>query len=520
MNNIRQFSQPVDPGPFQINNLPVVTGQGEVEVVVRDALGREQITTQTFYAAPSLLKAGLVDYSLELGKLREGFGTRSSDYSGHIVGSGSWRYGLNDRLTLESHGEAGDRLFNFGLGSVFKLGNLGETALSAAGSYQNSAQGGLLTLSHQYFSRYFSVFVQASNKINDYQDLASLSGSPVPEQTRQANLSVPVFGQGNVNLGYLETETTFGVPLQTVDTRIATLSWSRQLFRRGSFFVSYIRDIDEKENSLSAGLGWYFGDRRNATVSFQENQQGEQTTTLRAAQSLPLENTGLGWRVEASDGLNERESIDIGYRSRYATIEVGADSFDNGDQQHLSVRGAMVAMARQLFFTNSIFDSFAIVDAGLPDVQVLHENRPVGRTDNDGHLLVTHLNSFDRNRLTIDPLELPADLTIEKIDDVALPADRAGILVKFPISRTASAQIRLVDRTGSPLPLGARITLSDGSASALIGYDGIAYLNGLKPKNRFTVSWGSDSCSGIFDYASEPGRIPMIGPVLCSGGDL
>ena len=39
VNGVRQLSEPVQPGPFAVRQLPVVTGAGEVAVVVRDALG-------------------------------------------------------------------------------------------------------------------------------------------------------------------------------------------------------------------------------------------------------------------------------------------------------------------------------------------------------------------------------------------------------------------------------------------------------------------------------------------------
>ena len=51
--------QPSPGGAFVIDRLPTITGSGDVNVVVRDALGREQVITQSFYTSTSLLAQGL-----------------------------------------------------------------------------------------------------------------------------------------------------------------------------------------------------------------------------------------------------------------------------------------------------------------------------------------------------------------------------------------------------------------------------------------------------------------------------
>ena len=70
MNNQLVTSNQLPPGPFVIDRLPTVSGSGDVSVVVRDALGREQVMTQSFYTSATLLAAGLSQYSVNLGKIR------------------------------------------------------------------------------------------------------------------------------------------------------------------------------------------------------------------------------------------------------------------------------------------------------------------------------------------------------------------------------------------------------------------------------------------------------------------
>ncbi len=74
INNRHNSSSTVQPGPFELTNVPTVTGAGQMQLVVRDLLGRETVISQNYYLAPVLLKPGLSDFSFEAGSLRENYG--------------------------------------------------------------------------------------------------------------------------------------------------------------------------------------------------------------------------------------------------------------------------------------------------------------------------------------------------------------------------------------------------------------------------------------------------------------
>ena len=78
-------SESVPPGPFSIDHLPVLTGAGQLQVVVTDALGRQQVLTQPYYSGTALLRPDLAEYSFELGSIREDYGHRSFAY-GDMLG--------------------------------------------------------------------------------------------------------------------------------------------------------------------------------------------------------------------------------------------------------------------------------------------------------------------------------------------------------------------------------------------------------------------------------------------------
>ena len=107
LNNTLRVSEEVPAGPFEIDNLPVVTGAGEVQLRVTDLLGREQFLTQSYYVSPRLLKSGLSEYAVELGFERERFNDKNFDY-GRPLMIGSYSYGLTNTLTGDGRLEVSD----------------------------------------------------------------------------------------------------------------------------------------------------------------------------------------------------------------------------------------------------------------------------------------------------------------------------------------------------------------------------------------------------------------------------
>lgn len=65
VNNLLQIIRTdLSAGTFTINNLPVMTGQGDARIVVSDLLGQEQIISQPYYVSPQLLSKGTQQFFL------------------------------------------------------------------------------------------------------------------------------------------------------------------------------------------------------------------------------------------------------------------------------------------------------------------------------------------------------------------------------------------------------------------------------------------------------------------------
>jgi outer membrane usher protein len=56
-------------------------------------------------------------------------------------------------------------------------------------------------------------------------------------------------------------------------------------------------------------------------------------------------------------------------------------------------------------------------------------------------------------------------------------------------------------------------------SEAMVGYDGEAYLDALKPgENRLHIQTMAGTCAARFDYLASEGTVPRVGPLICTTG--
>lgn len=531
VNNVRRHSQDIQAGPYVVNDMPVITGHGEARLVVRDALGREQVTTLPFYASPQLLRTGLLDYSLETGFLRENFGAESNDYSDGIAFLGTARYGLKEQMTLEGHTEISEDLFNFGVGAVNTLGYSGVLATGVAISDFNGDSGAQVSASYHYLAQPFSFFMSTRHASDMYADLATTTGTPTSARVNQLGVSYASRDMGSLGASLIDISQNDMAAITDQprpgcsgrfscfepirgESRLATVSYSKQLRSRLSLFATVFKDINSEQSGFTIGFSMPLG-RDIYTVADLQSVEDENSTTLQAFKSVPVEGRGFGWRVRKSSGNASLGTAAIGYRGENATLEVGANDFDGQSEAFLDLRGAAVALSGDFFLSNTIFDSFAVADVGVPDVTVLHENRPIGQTDKDGRVLVTGLNSYHASQIAIDPLDLPVEYEPTEVSRVAVPMEQSGLLIDLKAVKSHAASVFLYLENGEPVPIGAIVRMHDDLNTHIVGYDGLAFIKPLRKVNHAFVDWGRGSCEAVFEYQETPGSQMKIGPVTC-----
>ena len=289
------------------------------------------------------------------------------------------------------------------------------------------------------------------------------------------------------------------------------MSWNRQF---GQVFVSATVFDDGERTGGGLNISMPLGDRRHGSLSVQHDD-GDTDAVASVRQSAPYEG-GWGWGAQAGTRDGGQGGGFVEYRSDVIEARAGADYDGRTTGTYVSAAGSIVRLGGETYFARPLYDAFALVTTGTPGVPVLYENRLYGHTDEDGRLLVTELRGWQRNRIAIDPDELPANYRTGEIERFATPTDRGGAIVEFDVRRLAPAIAVLHDRDGAPLPAGSRVRGEDGT-TLVVGFDGEVYLESLDRETTLVARTDGADCRYVLAAVqTDPDGTPArIGPVTC-----
>jgi outer membrane usher protein len=505
-------------GPFEAPQLPVMSGAGTISMTVTNALGQQVTLTQAFYASSTLLSPGLQTFSGQAGLVRRNWGSVSNDF-GKLTGAGIYRRGLTSKVTVEGSVEGTPGAFMAGAGTVVQVGNLGVLNFATAASNGSGNIGVEYSAGAQRIGRVLSLGASATMATGNYRDVASMNGDGVIRKQFSGFTSLALRRFGSAGAAYAEVDqdaAPVAVELENMPaehSRVLSLSYSVQLHRASIYFSEFVNfSGSNSSNGLQAGLTIPIGRRSSVNISASSDGTGQ----LQVQKSVSeVGDWGYDGFISAGDSMHEFGQVQ--YKSPVGLFTAGVDSSAGQTTLRMESQGAVSLVDKGVFPSNTIFDSFAIVDTSpMPHVHVLQENRDVGITGSSGRLLVPDMRSFDLNHISIQPTDIPADITINNDAQQVRPQDRSGVVVKFPIKISHGALLRLVDETGIPLPLGSTAKLRATGAVVPIGYEGEAYLENLSPHNEINVERPNGRrCSVAFNYRPVPGDIPTIGPLRC-----
>ncbi|MGO9317986.1 MAG: fimbria/pilus outer membrane usher protein [Terracidiphilus sp.] len=512
------MTREVDAGPFEIPQLPVISGAGTISMSVTNAMGQQVTVTQPFYASPTLLSPGLQIFAVDAGLPRRFWGSYSNIY-GKIAGSAIYRRGLTRKFTIEGSVEDTPGAAVEGAGGVFQVGHLGVVNFAAAASSGSGTTSVQYSAGAQRVGRKFSVGASAIIAGRNYRDIAAMNGAAVPRKQLNGNTSMILKHFGSVGFAYAgldQDNSPNPIPPGTstaLHTKVVSANYSLQvhhMFIYANEFMSFASTGNT--NGLQVGITIPFGKRSAVTVSGASDGSGQ----VQAEKSAPLIGD-WGYDAYVSAGDSTHEFAQGQYKSRVGLFTAGVDQASGQTTVRLESQGALSFIDKALFPSNWVYDSFAIVDTSpIPRVHVLQENRDVGRTNSSGRLLVPDMLSFQLNHIAIDPTDIPADATVNVATHVFRPRDLSGVVLKFPIKFSHAALLRLVDEAGVSMPLGSTATLRATGAVVPVGFDGDAYVENLSPHNELIVERPNRRrCTVAFDYQPLPGEIPSIGPLRC-----
>jgi outer membrane usher protein len=530
VNGVLQSRTDVPSGAFQLDNVPVVTGAGQIQVVTRDLLGREQVVTQDIYVSERLLRRGLNEFSINAGALRENFGYESNSYGDFLL-AGVLRRGMSDVLTIEGRIDATSEVSSVGATVARAMGRYGVASIALAVS-NGTETGTLIQVGHDFQGRVYrgNIRVQSSRDFEQpgmsaLAATVALAESGAVADTRGLGSVVRLaawpelqviasggrnFGRkGSLGLTYVGERFAEGLS----DRRIFTLSYSRTLTRRLalSASASYFGAEDDGGAAnviVSRTLG------RRSSVSSSLNTAYD-TTSMRVDHryELPV-GPGFGYRTSLLAGDLHAVEAEVDANTAHARYSAEMAQRDGASGWRMQTRGSVAVLGGEVFAAREISDGFAVVDAaGFENVRVYLENREVGVTNANGHLLVPRLRPYENNQLRIETADLPLNVRVDNDALRIAPYYRSGAVASFGIEASASAILRVILPDRSPVPEGSKAAI--GAAAWPVGIDGRLYLENVRAGARVEIAYGGARCALTLPEIPVTDAIPDLGERVC-----
>jgi outer membrane usher protein len=512
VDHIERLSRDVPPGPFDIVNLPVVTGSGEARVVVRDLLGREQTVALAYYVSPALLKAGLDEYSYEAGFVRNRFGIASNDY-GRFVAAGTSRHGFSDAFTGEVHAEIQRSQQTAGVGGTLLVDTFGTFNAALAASHAPEGGGGLVEAGFQRQAPVLSFGGSVQLASRHFSELGMADGAPAPRAIGRAYAALGLRGHGTVGLSYSAQLYRDRDPVRILDASYSVslghfglLAFSAARMSAAghasmTYGLTFTRPLSE-DTSASAGL---FGDggATHAQLDLQRN--------------VPV-GDGYGYRVRLDAGDSARGDATLVLQNGVGTYTLEAERAPSVASFRAGAAGSIVRFGGDWFFSRRIDQSFGVIEVpGFAGVRIYADNQPVATTNANGNAFVPRLRPYQNNPIRIEQADLPLDAEIDATELAAVPAFGSGTIVTFPVRRSLGGIVRIVLAHDVPVPAGAQVNIEGRAESFAVGLDGEAYLTGLAASNRVHISWRDQACDLLVLYAPSTEPVAQLGTYMCEG---
>lgn len=512
VDNTTRTTSEVPPGPFEIDNVPVLTGAGEIQLRITDLLGREQLVTQPYYVTPRLLRKDLHEFGVQAGFLRENFAQKDFDY-GDAFASATYRQGISNALTMEAHGEVRKDVQVAGAHATYLASPYGLFSGGALVSVTDGDVGGEVSADYEYRNHWLSVGARTALTSDRFRQIGRDDEAP-PERLDQLSVGLNLGEWGR--LGGLAIYETNRLPEPDRLTLTGTYSVP---MGPGTFLLSGVQEIEPDTDfvvtaSYSMPLGDLFSASTTASVKRNTQRAGVQLNKSRGATDL-----GLAYRVATEIGDDARDvDASLSYNTQLAGLRADFASDDGDERIRLGVQGSLGMVDGRIRATRRLGRSFGVVSVpGFEDVTVLVDNKIVGSTDEDGLLMVPGLRPYEENRIAIELDDLAFDTEIDRTELTAVPYEDSGVALEFAARKVVRAEARFVDQTGSALPAGLNLVDAAGGISALLGLNGLAYISGAaEDVPTLVANLGNETfaCVLPWPFDSEQGDT-QLGEISC-----
>ncbi len=516
------YDSTVAPGPFRLDNLRPVSGGGDLDVTVEESSGLAQHFIVSWQTPSIAVHSGYLKYNLMAGQYNP-----AGRFSGRTgIAQVSAIYGLPLGATIYGGLQGAERFHALSLGVGVSLGSAGSFSLDTTHDRvrsKNASQG------KQWRVRY-SKSVDATHSSlaltwawspsGGYRTLSdALERRSVPRggMISRAQLS---FNQSLGALGYLSLSTRRTRYRQSEEndrsesirynTRLKDLSLSLDWTRsRWQGKVDRLLSI-----MFSIPLGNMPGAETMASGQMLSPTAGKETWMT------GLSGQGMGHRLNwnvmqrflpgnAGTRSQSHYTSSLGWRGSQGIMTANYSHSPQVTGLGASLSGSGVLTPGGWALGQPLNGTAALVGApGAAEIPV--GGWPGVKTDGRGYTVLSGLQPYQRNVISLDPARLPHEAEITRTDIPVVPTNGAIIPAVFATHIGKKALLGLTDSSGQAIPFGSVVTpeAQNNAGNGIVGENGKVYLSGLSGKGYLQIRWGlsaRQSCRAAYHLPKVSG---------------
>lgn len=517
-NGVTIYQTTLPSGPFALKDI-MTNGGGEYEIKINEADGSVRSYLQSSESVPELLSDGRFKYNLiagktdiattensDFGQLYLGYGVSNwySIYGGSLFSSDYLSTGFGNGFLIDGFGAvSADLTLSKSQDELRKISATGKSFRTSYYKELDATATSLGLFAYRYSSEGYLQFDEYLNKI---------SGNNIHNKKNKIEIIVK---QKLGDAGYV----TFSGKRQSY--------WSGEGSNTGIGFnhnINFgrvsINSYYEHDNLSDGRKDKFFGVQLSYSLyekgkgislsnrfSHENGNQSYQT----AVNVSPFDDGNLN--ISANSLVKENKSNQYGvftnYRGSISDIAASYDKSSEMERLSTSMRGGGMLHADGVTLSRrmSMDLPVAIVRTpGVSGVKVNNQNNVL--TDYFGSALITNLQPYQENKISIDVTSIDEYSDVVESDKKIIPRKGGVIPVYFDVL-SGNRAIFNVKYNGNNIPLGAVASISDKLSkvkTAFFADQGQVYLTGLEKEGVVNVRWGktlSSQCSFQFSLVGQ-----------------
>lgn len=516
-NNYLLSSTEVSPGPFVISDIFPSGSNGDLEITVIEADGRQRVTTQAFAALPRMVRENSLRYTLAAGQ----YGQLGATLPTPRIMTTSLTYGLTSETTVYGGMQWSEnyRAGNLGLTRNTPIGAISTDvtqSLSDVGASKQKGQS-LRMLYAKTLTQTNTTLTLASYRystegyrtLSDHvRDLASPLEHPTGRARSRFDLTI------NQTLG----KARGSLYLTSSQQRYWNLPGGSQQLQAG-----YANQWEK----LNYNVNLSHSRSANSDRSDRSIRSSLQDTSLNLTLSLPIGGTSSNTRVSASlnarrsgdyslqsgvngrfmgdpdshysvragteKGRGETTSATLSTRTSVASFNAGYSAGANYSTTSVGATGSVVAHAGGINLGLPVGDTFALAEVkGIEGARLA--NTSGAKTGSNGFAIVPNVTPYRNNWVRLDTRDLGADIEIENPSQQVIPRRGSVTKAMFTSQQGRRVQFELRHPDGSNLPFGAVVVDVQGNELGIVDPFSSALALVTEDAGVVTVKSGGKAC--------------------------